>query len=87
MKNLLTLLFTGSLWLSVAYSQQDKVNSYFGINIATSTVEAYIQTRMDELNIPGLSLAIINGGEVVYQEVFGYADVEKNIPVTTATIF
>ena len=81
------LVFISVLCLNVAFSQSDKVNSYFGIKIATSTLEDYIQTRMDELNIPGLSIAIINGGEVVYRETFGYADVEEGSPVTNETIF
>ena len=81
------LVFISVLCFNVTFSQTDKVNSYFGINIATSTVNDYIQTRMDELNMPGLSIAIINGGEVVYRETFGYADVEEGVPVTEQTIF
>ena len=88
MSRLFVIIFVSFLYANLAYSQQaDEVDSYFGINIATSTVNDYIQTRMDELNIPGLSIAIINGGEVVYREAFGYADVEEGIPVTGETIF
>ena len=72
--------------LQPAYAQ-GTINSYFGIKISTDTLETYLQERMAELNIPGLSLAIINGGEVVYENTFGYADVKEGRPVTDETIF
>ena len=34
---------------------------------------------------PGASLAIIRDGDVMYSKAYGLADVEKNIPATTAT--
>ena len=87
MKHIFSFVFAGLLCANLAYSQSDRVNSYFGVKIATSTVEDYIQTRMDELSIPGLSIAIINGGEIVYRNTFGYADVEEGVSVTNETIF
>nr|WP_246164437.1 serine hydrolase domain-containing protein [Xanthovirga aplysinae] len=42
---------------------------------------------MREFNIPGLAIAIINKGEVVYRINFGYANLEQKIPVTDTTIF
>ena len=85
MRYILTVAFM-TLCLQPAYAQ-DTVNSYFGIKISTDTLERHLQERMAELNIPGLALSIINGGEVVYYNTFGYADVEEQIPVTDKTIF
>jgi CubicO group peptidase (beta-lactamase class C family) len=42
---------------------------------------------MDTLNIPGLSIAVINDSKVVYHQTFGYANLEKQLPVTDKTIF
>ena len=42
---------------------------------------------MDSLNIPGLSIAVINDGKVVYHQTFGFANLEKKLPVTKKTIF
>ena len=70
-----------------SYAQPSKVDSYFGVKISTNTIDSYIQRRMAELNISGLALAIINGGEVVYENTFGYADVEERLPITDETIF
>ena len=82
------LVFVTVLYVNLASSQQpEKISSYFGMEISTDTLERHLQERMAELNIPGLSLAIINGGEVVYENAFGYADVEKGRLVTDETIF
>jgi serine beta-lactamase-like protein LACTB len=38
-------------------------------------------------NLPGLSVAVAHDGELVWGEGFGFADVERRIPVTPATRF
>jgi CubicO group peptidase (beta-lactamase class C family) len=52
---------------------------------------ADFETRLDNLrkrsNIPGLVAGIIKDGQVVWIKGYGYADIEKNIPVTNSTIF
>jgi len=36
---------------------------------------------------PGVSVAIERNGAIIYQKAFGLADLEHNVPATTATIF
>ena len=52
---------------------------------------ADFETRLDNLrkgsNIPGLAAGIIKDGQVVWTKNYGYADIQKNIPVTDSTIF
>ncbi|MBD0287556.1 MAG: beta-lactamase family protein [Flavisolibacter sp.] len=49
------------------------------------------ETRLDNLrkgsNIPGMIGGIIKDGQVVWIKNYGYADVQRNIPVTNSTIF
>ncbi|MEM7127544.1 MAG: serine hydrolase domain-containing protein [Chloroflexota bacterium] len=73
--------------LSACTRQQGEIDSYLGFNLPVETIDSHIQQRMDELNIPGLSISIINRGEVVYQNTFGYANVADVLPVTDQTIF
>ena len=89
MGSLLTILFIifSVLALIACSPQQNKVDSYIGLSIPQETLDEYIQVRMDELNIPGLSLAIVNDGEVVYKNSYGYANIDEGIPVTDQTIF
>lgn len=82
---ILLLLFTG--W---SYGQPEsgkKIENYFGTELTISNFDTYLESKMDSLNIPGLSFALINDGEVVHHKVLGYADVETKKPVTDQTIF
>src|ERR1043166_6632523 len=52
---------------------------------------ADFETRLDNLrngaHIPGMVAGIVKDGQVVWTKNYGYADVQKNIPVTNTTIF
>lgn len=37
--------------------------------------------------LPGLSVAVLRNGSIIYAEGFGYSDIEKKVPVTTETQF
>jgi D-alanyl-D-alanine carboxypeptidase len=53
----------------------------------TAEVDSYIKSQMDRLHIPGLSLAVVKDGQVIYQNAYGLADLELKVPVTTDTVF
>lgn len=46
-----------------------------------------LQERMQQLNAPGLSVAVAIDGKIVWAEGFGLADIEEKRPVTTDTLF
>lgn len=50
------------------------------------SVDAFIQTEMDSIRIPGLALAIVHGDEIIYQKGYGIAD-PSGRPVTPQTPF
>lgn len=50
-------------------------------------VDAFLASRMNGANVPGLSVAVINQAEVVYARTLGFADVSRQAPVTGCTIF
>ena len=52
-----------------------------------SRLEGLIIDRMSDTRVPGLSVALIRGGEVVYSRGFGYRDVEQMLPATSNTIY
>ncbi len=49
--------------------------------------DAIVTKAMGEAKIPGISVAIVRDGEVIYAKGFGYRDVDNKLPVTTGTIF
>jgi CubicO group peptidase (beta-lactamase class C family) len=48
---------------------------------------ADVETWRGQLGIPGLSLAILEDGEVVWMQGFGYADLEQRVPATPDTLY
>jgi CubicO group peptidase (beta-lactamase class C family) len=49
--------------------------------------EAQLDGLRVQLQIPGLSAAIVQDGRIAWSKGFGYADVEQNKPVTPTTAF
>ncbi len=58
--------------------------------VSAATI-ADFETRLDNLrkgsNIPGMVAGIIKDGQVVWIKNYGFADTQRNIPVTNSTIF
>lgn len=46
-----------------------------------------VRASLTELNLPGVSVAVGAGGEIVWAEGFGWADIEKRVPVAPGTRF
>lgn len=54
----------------------------------TSTkAETAINTTISKQKIPGLSIAVVNNGRIVYSGAFGEADVENHVSVTQRSLF
>lgn len=52
-----------------------------GMQQADNTaVDAFIQAKMVEGNIPGVSLAVIDNGKLLYAKSYGYADLAGRVP-------
>lgn len=51
-----------------------------------SSIDAFVEKQMHELNIVGMGAAIILDKKLVWAQGYGYADKENNIPFTTSTV-
>ncbi len=49
--------------------------------------EKELQSVIDDLDVVGLSVVVVNQGDIVYKHQFGMQDVEKNIPLSDRTLF
>lgn len=57
-------------------------------NTVHARITDFVDRAMEELDlVPGLSLAIVRGEEIVYERGFGWASLERREPVTPYTIF
>ncbi len=52
-----------------------------------SELEAYLNELVETGDPPGMSVAVVKDGEVVYSQAFGLADGPKNIPATPKTVY
>ncbi|MBW1294712.1 serine hydrolase domain-containing protein [Aquimarina litoralis] len=86
-KQICVVGFVISFIASCTSNRESVVDSYLGFDIPKDSVDAFVKAKMKEYKIPGLSMAIINDGKVVYHKVEGYADLEKQLPITKQTIF
>ena len=54
---------------------------------AVERAKPVVRTHLSQRNVPGLSVAVGVGDEIVWAEGFGWADLEKQLPVTPDTVF
>jgi len=52
-----------------------------------SKLETLIVEKMGRYSMPGLSIALVSGGEVVYSRGFGFRDLESGLPATPRTLY
>jgi len=44
-------------------------------------------SAMKQWKVPGVAIAVVQDGKVIYAKGYGYRDLEQKLPVTTATLF
>lgn len=67
--------------------QAQKIQTLAGKKVKVKTLNKQIQQIMDSLEMPGLSIAIINDAEMVYHQTFGVVNAESRESVTETSIF
>jgi CubicO group peptidase (beta-lactamase class C family) len=50
-------------------------------------VDRYVEEQMRQLHIPGVSLAVVQRGQIVKLKGYGFANLELRAPVSTETVF
>jgi CubicO group peptidase (beta-lactamase class C family) len=50
-------------------------------------IDGVVRQEMSRRSIPGLQVAVVQHGRIVYDRAFGVADVESNSPVLPTTVF
>jgi len=66
---------------------QKTIQAVDGSKVKVKKLDQQVAFLMDSLEMPGLSLAIINENEIVYHKVFGVQNAETKTAVTKASIF
>lgn len=50
-------------------------------------IERLLTEKMSEVRIPGLSVAVVHGGRLVWASGYGFADLENFVPATAKTVY
>ncbi len=54
---------------------------------ALEGLDTEIEQALEDFNVPGLGIAVVAGGEVVYTRGFGHRDIDEDLPMTPDTLF
>lgn len=57
------------------------------IQAQVRSVDEFVSSFMEQHRIPGLSLAIVREGEILYEAGYGYARLDPKLPATPATVY
>jgi CubicO group peptidase (beta-lactamase class C family) len=75
------------LLLLISIASQAQITALNGKKISAAAMDHFLSIQMDSLHIPGLSIAIINKGKIVYHQNLGYANLEKKTKVDNNSLF
>ncbi|HTE21998.1 MAG TPA: serine hydrolase domain-containing protein [Candidatus Limnocylindria bacterium] len=54
---------------------------------AADFLDSWLRLRARQVDLPGFSVAVSQGSRVVFHQAYGWADVERNVPLTTGHLF
>ncbi|SJZ86508.1 CubicO group peptidase, beta-lactamase class C family [Chitinophaga eiseniae] len=83
----LALIITQMVTLFFNHPSFSQIKTLNGGSISEQQMDKVLKEKMHAFHIPGLSIAFINEGRVVYQRTFGMADLKNGKKVDAQTLF
>lgn len=77
--NKLTIAFVLLLLANISFAKP--------MNEITSELDAYISQQMDESNMPGSAVVIVEKNKIVFMKGYGVRSLKNNLPVDSHTVF
>jgi len=74
------------LLIALPASAAETIRTLDGRALTPAQIDAQVQALMREESVPGLGLALIRGGHVVFQNGYGLRNVEQKLPLEPDTI-
>ncbi|MBA2686250.1 MAG: beta-lactamase family protein [Gemmatimonadaceae bacterium] len=72
--------------MPITASVRREVTRLDGHRLSPDSVEHIVSRAMERSHVPGLAMAVINRGEIVYMAGFGYRDVARGLPLTETSV-
>ena len=89
----LSVVLVATATLAQSHGQRAKKSATSAAS-STATPAARLQglddlaaEAMKQWRVPGVAIAVVQDGKVIYAKGYGYRDLEQKLPVTTATLF
>jgi CubicO group peptidase (beta-lactamase class C family) len=79
--SLFALLIFVLLPVSLVFSQDEEANDLL------RDLPKFAEKVLADWGVPGMAVGVVKDGKVIYMDSFGYRDMEKQLPVTTNTLF
>ncbi|MEN3335272.1 MAG: hypothetical protein V7641_4637 [Blastocatellia bacterium] len=73
--------------VNIPFTLERKASPAATAQEALKGFDEVVTEAMKKFDVPGMAIAIIKDKEVIYSKGFGYRDVEKQLPVTSDTLF
>lgn len=96
-RSTLTVFLCAALFATPGFAQTAKKKSAASAPpsaVSAATPAAKLQglddlaaDAMKQWKVPGVAIAVVQDGKVIYAKGYGYRDLEQKLPVTTATLF
>lgn len=83
----LSALVVFAIGLSALQTAAKAQSTQIDVKTGLATIEEKVEARRKELGIPGMSLAIVKDGQVIYSKGLGFKDFENKVAVTADTQF
>ena len=84
---LLVFWFSGAAWAMADEGPAARVVATGRENGTLEALDQLMQSFLHDNELPGAALAVARGGRLVYSRGFGYADVDRRIPVRPDSLF
>jgi len=86
MKKMNTIAIAILLVANASFGQKQEITRIDGSKISTTEIDKTVKHLMNEANVQGLSLSIINNNEQAYIKTYGFKNKEKNELIDTSTV-
>lgn len=86
-RNRVVLLLLVSVWTWGCLREKQPVSSAYQELAAMDTIESQVRQEMAKFDLPGVSLYIMQGNQVLVNTGYGFSDLDANLQVQPDTLF
>ncbi len=71
----------------VGQREPDKLLAHSDVAASLRVFDRWVELMLENRNEPGLAIGIVHDQKLIWSKGYGYADIEKEVPIDSATLF